>query len=224
MKHWQQFRILLSATIFGAAILVLGKVILYPTSSDRPVSSFVFPSKVALPGWQLLESKPLETLATDNHQYISGKYYRYIHKGLSLDVQMRYLVNTDGDVKNLLKKYTPIRFWAEQVLPVVPQQQGVGFYSLFVYDEKAYLSACINSRGGSTVTDRQFRRNRNLYDVPSSRLLLWLLSQAELRDERCLWAHMSVPVKDSSTDDAYKTLEKAWFSWYKWWSQRFPNP
>lgn len=217
MNCWYQVRILLLTAIFGCGIFTLGKSIVNDSSSDRPVSSFFFTTAVALPGWQFIESNSLEK-QTFGNQYISGKHYRYIQK-MPLDVEMRYLVNTDGDVKKLLNSYTPIRF-SEQ-LPL-RQQQGVGFYSLFVYQERAYLSACINPSGGSTVTDRQFRHNRNIYDVPSSRFILWLLNQIELRDERCLWANLSVPLKDSAAD-SYKTLEKAWFSWYQWWKPRFPK-
>lgn len=223
MDRWKELRISLLATIFGAVLFVLGKSILYPTSSDRTVSPFIFPAAVSLPQWQPLASHPLDNPTAERPQYISEKHYRYIQNSLSLDIEMRYLVNTNGDVKDFIKNYTAIRSSAGQLLPVLRQQKGVGFYNLFVHQGRAYVSACINSRGHSTVTDNQFRRNRNIYDVPSSRIVLWLLGQAELRDERCLWAHLSVPLKNSSPEDAYQTLEKAWFSWYQWWSQRFPN-
>ena len=167
MNCWYKVRILLLTAIFGCGILTLGKSIVHPGSSDRPISSFVFPTAITLPGWQFLSSNSLEKPTFENKQYISGRRYRYIQK-VPLDIEMRYLVNTDGDVKKLLNSYTPIRF-SEQ-LPL-PQQQKVGFYSLFVYQERAYLSACINSSGGSTVTDRQFRHNRNIYDVPSTRFI-----------------------------------------------------
>lgn len=219
MNYWYKVRILLLTAIFGCGILTLAKTIVNPESSDRPVSSFIFPTAIALPGWQFLQSNSLEKPTFDNLQYISGRRYRYIQK-MPLDIEMRYLVNTDGDVKKFLNSYTPIRFSSEQLQ--LRQHQKVGFYSLFIYQERAYLSACINSIGGSTVTDRQFRHNRNIYDVPSTRLIFWLLNQVELRDERCLWANLSVPLKQSTTD-SYKTLEKAWFSWYQWWEPRFPN-
>lgn len=217
MNCWYKVRILLLAGIFGCGILTLAKSIVHSGSSDRPISSFIFPTAITLPGWQFLASNSLEK-PTLERKYISGRHYRYIQK-IPLDIEMRYLVNTDGDVKKLLNSYTPIRF-SEQ-LPL-RQQQKVGFYSLFIYQERAYLSACINSSGGSTVTDRQFRHNRNIYDVPSTRFIFWLLNQIELRDERCLWANLSVPLKES-TADSYKTLEKAWFDWYQWWEPRFPN-
>lgn len=217
MNCWYKVRILLLTAILGCGIFTLGKSIVNDDSSDRP-SSFFFTTAVVLPGWQFIESNSLEK-PTFGNQYISGRHYRYVQKSLPLDIEMRYLVNTDGDVKKLLNSYTPIRF-SEQ-LPL-RRAAGVGFYSLFVYQERAYLSACINPSGGSTVTDRQFRHNRNIYDVLSSRFILWLLNQVELRDERCLWANLSVPLKDSNAD-SFKTLEKAWFSWYQWWKPRFPK-
>jgi cyanosortase A-associated protein len=49
------------------------------------------------------------------------------------------------------------------------------------------------------------------------------LGQEGLKDRRCLWAHLSVPLKNSSPEAAYQVLEKAWFSWYQWWQPRFPK-
>jgi cyanosortase A-associated protein len=80
--------------------------------------------------------------------------------------------------------------------------------------KRAYLDACINSRGGSTFTEEQFRANRIQYDVQFNRLLPWLLGQQELRDQRCLWTHLSIPLNQSSPESSYHILENAWFSWY----------
>lgn len=221
MKSWQGLRIVLAASIFCAATFVLFKIILFPSSGDRVLHKFTFPATIVLPKWQFVSSHDLERPNLTNTQYISGKHYRYVQSNLPINIEIRYIINTSGDVKQLLQKYTPIRLASDRPLPMI-QRLGVGFYSRFTYQEREYLSACINSRGGSTVTERQFRYNRNLYDVPN-RLLLWLLDRVELRDDRCLWTQISLPSGNLATEKTDKILETAWIPWYQWWSQNFPE-
>lgn len=222
MKCWDNIRIWLVAAIFGGVLAVLGNSILYPSVSDRAPSKFVFPTTISLPGWQALASSPLINQTTEKlTKYISGRQYRYSQKDWFLDIEMRYLANTNGDIKGLIKNYKNIPNYTDKIVPILRQQEGIGFYSLFVHSERAYLSACINPRGGSTVTDEQFRNNRIIYDVRLRRLIPWLLGRAELRDMRCLWAHLSIPLKDySAVENAYQTLEQAWVPWYQWWQYK----
>ena len=233
MNVWKSTRIsFLSVTLFGV-LLVLTKSILFPASSNRTVTAFVFPSVVPLNGWQPLASHPLGTQssttkscrgcvkqAQTNKQvnYLSGRQYQYIQNNLSLNIEMRYVVNTVGDVQEYIKQNTNIP--SAKVTP--RQQTGIGYYNLFTDRGKAYLSTCINPRGGTTVTDRQFKQNRNTYDL-QSRIVPWLLGQKELKDNRCLWTHISTPLKGTTPDDTYQVLETAFVSWYQWWYPRFPN-
>lgn len=218
MSDCKNFRPLLLAVTFSSVFLVLGKIVLSPYAGSRTVTSFVFPPVVPLSGWQSLPSHALSDRSSNHLNYISGRQYQYTQKDLPLNIEMRYVVNTTGDVKDFLKTYTFI-----PSSPVLRQQEGIGFYGLFAYQGKAYLSSCVNPRGGSTVTARQFKQNRNTYDLPSERLLPWFLGQTNLKDERCLWANLSIPLRNSSPESAYQFLEKAWSSWYQWWHPRFPK-
>ena len=209
--------------IFGSAFLVLVRILLAPIASNSTVTPFVFPTTVPLPQWQPLESRPLTNPITSSPKFISGKHYRYTQNDLTLDIEMRYVVET-GDVKEFLKNYSSMPPSASQLELVLLKQSGVGFYSLGADQQRAYLNSCINSRGGSTVTSAQFQRNRYTYDIRLGRLLPWLLGWGTLRDQRCLWARLSIPLKNSSQTDAYQILEKAWKSWYQWWRPRFPQP
>lgn len=93
----------------------------------------------------------------------------------------------------------------------------------FTHQQQAYLSACINPKGGSTFTSQQFDSNRIRYDFQFQRLLLWLFGREGLRDNRCLLTLLSTPLSQASPEAAYTTLEQAWFSLYKWWHSRFPK-
>ncbi len=220
MFLWKQFRIWLLALTFGSSILVLGKVILLPHLDKSKETAFVFPEKVPLPQWQLSATIALEQPTVEHPELIAHQHYRFIENDLTLDIEMRYLHNLyNADVNSLIHSYTNRPSSA-----IVRQREGVGYYGLGVDKKRAYLSACINPRGGSTFTHIQFRRNRYLEDVRLERLVPVLQNQELLLDKRCLWAHFSVPLQNSSTDAAYQILEKAWFSWYQWWRPRFPKP
>ncbi len=219
MSCWKNLRMPVLAVTLTGVLLVLGKLILYPAVTKRTVTPFVFPSAVPLPGWQPLPSHPLVAQTTKPAKYVSGRQYQYIQNDLPLNIEMRYVVDTDGDVKEFIKTYASI-----PSSPVLRQKEEIGFYGLFTYQGKAYLSTCINPYGNSTVTDRQFKQNRNTYDLQLNRLLPWLLGQENFKDERCLWAHLSTPLRHSSPEPAYQLLESTWFSWYQWWRPRFPKP
>ena len=216
MFIWKQFRIPLLALTFSSVLLVLGKVILLPSAEKRTLTSFVFPEAVPLPQWQLKASSPLPEPTEEHPELIAQKHYQYVQNDLPLNIEMRYL--TDGNLRQLMRKYTSISSSA-----VVRQHQGVGYYGLLVDRQRAYLSACINPQGGSTFTPQQFNQNRYLYDQRWQRILPWLLSQQSLPDQRCLWAHLSIPVQNSTPEAAYKKLENAWFSWHQWWQPHFPK-
>lgn len=217
MIDWKNIRLSFLAVTTIGVFLVLAKSILIPAEDKRTASAFVFPNAVPLAEWQSLPSKSLVP-QSQRLKYLSGRKYEYIQNELALNIEMRYIVNTVGDVKEYIKQETlPLSKVIQR------QQTGIGFYNLFTYQEKAYLSSCINPRGGTTVTDRQFKQNRNTYDVQLNRLLPWLLGQQNLKDNRCLWTHLSVPLKHTTPDHAYQKLETAFFSWYQWWEPRFPK-
>lgn len=221
----KQLRSLLLVGTFVSVLCVFGRSILNPDIGERRVTSFEFPLGVPLPGWQPLESSPIDESA-EHPNFRAGRHYRYVQSDLPLDIEMRYLGSSSMsvDVKRFIGSYTSIPLSPGNPVLVLRQQQGVGFYSLFTYQARSYLSACINPRGGSTVTYEQFNRNRLVYDLRFSRLLPLLLGQENLRDRRCLWAHLSIPLKRLSPESSYPILEEAWFTWYQWWSPRFPKP
>ncbi len=217
MILWQKFRISLLVLIFGSILLVLGKVILSPPKDKLASTSFVFPEAVTLPQWQLKASRPVLQPTEEDPELIAQRNYQYIQNNLLLDIEMRYV--TVGDVNKLIKKYTEISSSA-----VVRQQKGIGFYGLGVDHKQAYLSACINPRSGSTFTKEQFHQQNQPSKQSWERLIPWLLGQEELKyTRRCLWAHLSIPLKDSSPEFAYQILEKVWFSWYQYWQSKLPE-
>lgn len=218
MKSQLSLRGLLLVLSLSSALLAFGKVAFFPAPVSHSSASFVFPEQVPLPGWQAVSSKALISQNVYSSKQLGGMRYQYLKGSTILDVEMRYFDNTNGDVSDFLKTRTSISgLQANQ-----QKHSADGYYRLFLTQERAYLSACINANGGSTVTSNQFKKNRNTYDI-RNRLLPWLLGQGNLQDNRCLWALLSIPVRPSSPETAYQNLESAWLIWYQRWNHTFPD-
>ncbi len=227
MTNWRQPRQMLLALTFVSVFFSLGRFSLDPTAGNRQVTPLTFPSVVPLQGWQLLESRPQAEPITRVHNsweaVLATHKYRYKQNNQQMEIQMRYVVGTSGELHSYFQNYASIQLHDGQLLQNLRQQQGVGFYSLFVYQRRSHLSACINPRGSSTVTSAQFLANRYTYDRHLRRLVPWLLGKESLPDKRCLWADLSIPLNKESAQTTYPVLTQAWWFWYQWWNPRFPQ-
>lgn len=227
MTSWRQHRQMLISFTFAGVFLTLGKFSLDPNAGNRPVKPFAFAEVIPLPGWQLLKShslvEPVASLPSSKWDSVlaSQKYY-YKQNNQQMEIEMRYVVGTLGDLYGYFTELSSMRLQKAQLLQL-RQQEGVGFYSVFVYQGRSHLSACINPRGSSTVTSAQFATNRHTHDLQLQRLVPWLLGKESLQDRRCLWVHLSTPLNQVSTETTYSVLEKAWLPWYQWWSGHFPQ-
>jgi cyanosortase A-associated protein len=218
--QWRSVRIVLVAVTLSGVVGILVRAILLPeTDKGQRLSSFDFPATIEISQWQPLAAKPL---AATNQAQSLGKQYQYRQNGERLEIQARYEPYTDGNISRLLVVYTPIK--PATVQPIIKYQEGIGFYSLFEHEGKAYLSACVNSVGESTVTEQQFVQNKYAYGWSPQRTLFWILGQNDLFDGRCLWTLISVPLSSDSyvlaLEKAYGELENAWFDWYRWWKPK----
>lgn len=216
-RFWHPLRMSLLIISFSGALFVLGKAIVAPKAAETQPAARL-PTTVPLAGWQGAASAALQPIP----ESISGQEYQYRRRAETLKVELRYMTG-DGDVNRFLFVHTPIRQENHRLL--LKYQPTIGFYGVLPHQGRAYLSACISPRGESTVTAQQFVQNLRAHDLTWNRLLPWLTGQQPLLDRRCLWTLMSVPAANTdmaTLDNAYKTLETAWFSWYRWWQPNFP--
>ncbi|GAP97699.1 cyanoexosortase A system-associated protein [Leptolyngbya sp. NIES-2104] len=203
MKH-DRFKFIYICVLTAGTIAVLIKAHFYP---NKPIqATFEVPQTLDLPDWSLKSSSPIN----DNQRtFQSGRTYQYQQKQTTIDIEIRHIINTDGDVRDYFQVY-------QSIVPTQPIiQQKNGFYGLFTHQNRTYLSTCINPKGESTFTGVQFARNRNLYDIRPDRIALWLFSSTNLRDERCLWVQLSTTNRDR------ELLEKTWFTLYPKLRDRF---
>lgn len=218
--QWQSVRILLVAVTLSGVVGILLRTILLPeTDKVLGLNSVDFPATIPLAQWQPLAAKPLEAI---NQAQSIGKKYQYRQNGDRLEIEARYEHYTDGNISRLLVVYTPIK--PATVQPIVKYREGIGSYSLFEHNDRAYLSACINYAGETTVTEQQFVQNKYAYGWSPQRTLFWILGQNDLFDGRCLWTLISVPLSSDSyvlaIEKAREELENAWFDWYRWWKPK----
>ncbi|MBO3459248.1 cyanoexosortase A system-associated protein [Aetokthonos hydrillicola Thurmond2011] len=209
--------------------LVLGAVYLICAPSSIGVLADALPDKLAIKGWEQVWVDQVNTsfrkeiiTVNDSDQALSSKRYIYHHNNQYINVQMRYIVNTYGNIENYLKKFTEITN-VKDIGKNIHSKNGIGYYVLLNDSNQAYLTACINPRGGSTVTQDQFLSNRNSYDSTANRILPWLLGTAILKDNRCLWIQLSTALDGAGSESTYPILESVWDTNYTLWRSHFPK-
>ncbi|RUR79688.1 cyanoexosortase A system-associated protein [Chlorogloeopsis fritschii PCC 9212] len=187
----------------------------------------ILPDKLAVINWQQVNVKPLVEQKKDTQNAIksavmlSGKDYSYLKNNQQLKLQMQYVVNTRGKSNPFLEKQSENLVKESQKQP--RYVKGVGYYTLYSDNNQAYLTACINPRGGSTVTSTQFMQNRYKYDVTWSRILPWVLGKEVLREDSCIWTQLSVPLQGVAASNIYPILELIWNENYIAWQSLFTN-
>jgi len=226
----QKFRFGLLAILVSSSLLILGRS-LFDSSIGKP-TPFVFPKQIEFTQAQpkLSEAQPSEDIVDtqeffEKPKYLSGKRYQYLLDNMPIDISLRYAVGTEGDLFVFFQGLTNIEISEDELHQKSIRKDPIGYYANFTYQNRAYLTACINPRGISTVTKEQFVDNASDRALDRDVVIGWLLGQKDLRDRRCLWTLMSTPITSESDRNATnQKLEKTWISWYEWWKPRFPTP
>lgn len=221
-------RIPLLAALCLSSLGTLIKILWLDQDLHARDNSSLFSEEIALSGWRFQDVQPLldragEPLTEKNSaELLAAETYTYQRDNYQLEIDMHYLIHLDPNLRNLMLKY-------EKETPKSPflstiQENEFGYYSLFAEQDNTYLSSCINPRGETTVTVAQFTQNRYTHDLKVDRLIPILMGQATLQDARCLWVHMTLPIKPGqSQEETFQMLETTWADWYTAWQPRFPD-
>lgn len=220
---FKQFQFTIFIISLIAVFLTIFKLIINPETSRRKLSQYQFPEQLSLPEWQFIKSinSPLKV---DYEQVIANQKYIYKKDEQELEIVNRYVVGTRGMYHGMIKLEENVNDNNEVNFLLSTRQKNSLNYALFTKENKAYLVSCINPRGGSTITTTQFMANRYKYDLKLQRLFPWLIGKESSIDLRCLWSSLSISINDNNSPEiAYQTLEQAWFSWYDYWQDNYPN-
>ncbi|WP_353932503.1 cyanoexosortase A system-associated protein [Okeanomitos corallinicola TIOX110] len=193
----------------------------YLTVSKKTIGTNIFSEQIAVENWQQIKAQSLGKqkydIPDDNKHFLSdaGHNYTYYQKNQEMQIQMRYVVNTRGEINPfLLQINQELKEKANQIIEYLPE---VGYYSLYNDGKQAYLTSCINPRGGSTVNSSQFMKNRYNYDININRIIPWILGKDFLRDDRCIWTQISLPLNDKVATEIYPMLKLVWQDNYITW-------
>lgn len=227
----QRLRLLLLGLVWSTMTTVLVNSLLSPKSA-KSSDSLVPPlaAKVPLAKWKF-EAAP--TIATDSNTQKTeglpslGRRYQYQQKSRTLSIDMRLMMG-DGDVSRFVSIYSSIQSGSTKIPDGQRYLPSVGYYSVLTHEGTAYLTACINPVGDSTVTEPQFRQSR-FKNFQSMQIIGWFLGQSPLVDDRCLWTLMSLQLPEKTANSSsrmaestYRELETIWVDWYHWWKVNFP--
>jgi len=229
-KSNHKFRFRLLAILLGSSLLILGRSLI-DSSIGKP-SPFTFPQQIDLAkaSIKISTSQPSEDIKDDKHffykpKFLSGKRYQYLVDDIAVEIDLRYAVGTEGYILPMLNELSNIQITGDDLQQKSVLKKPIGYHATFTYQNRAYLTACINSRGISTVTQEQFNDNASDHVMDRDVIISWLLGQQDLRDRRCLWTLISTPITTNSDLEAInQKLEKVWISWYEWWKPQFPEP
>ncbi len=206
--------IAIAITAVGAIAI---SVISAPKFSSRP--KYQLPSQINIQNWRSL---PSQNLNLTFESLISARQYLYSDDTNSYQVQIEAIyLNKVSSFLNIIRAIN-IKY-IESTLQL-KYAANLGHYAIFADQDKTYLASCINPTGQATLTDAQFNSNQNQYDVVLSRLGSYLLGNGDLRDYRCLFTVMSMPIaKTTNTQINYQYLEASWIDWHRFWKDNFPE-
>ena len=224
---------LLRSSCVALLFVLLNFVIGSPVAGANSIANYQFPTVINLPHWQLQNTitQPLvpiieEEEEAENYEQTSveidfnfpldQRSYFYQKGDSSLTVNLRYIINTFGDVKSY---YTTAFEDLPQIENDIEIKEENNYHLEFSSADRQYVTACLNVEGKTTVTGEQFVAYFRQGYVKPLKLLDWLLGKRLLQDRRCLWIELSTP-KESSVS-RLEVIE-TWQFLLDYWRSSFP--
>lgn len=223
----QKWRLRGLATTWMFLVFAAIYLVCVPTAGRRLLPNIALPDRLSLNGWHTAEAtsikspRPSDALLTSGSGLVqSRKQYRLLKNNQQLEIQMHYVINTKGEpITEVESTKTRVKDIQKKIIEL----NGIGYYYLKNDGNLAYLTACINPRGGSTVTSAQFNQNRSNHDFTWSRVVPWVLGKEILKDNRCVWVQLSTRLNGANDESAYRLLESVWADNYTAWQSQFPK-
>jgi len=219
--RWQTIRIGVCALLLTGILVETGRALMMPTVDKNKIAattakSIQFPTQIPLSDWQLVKNQSIEP----SEGKAIGHLYQYRNQdNNTVDIQVHYENYAEGNVGRLMMVHG-IAPPASAFL-TIKEQYRTGFYALTSYNNRAYLTACINPVGKATATSEQFTKNKYEHGFGFARTLGWFAGLNDLVDARCLWTAISIPIPVNADEallgEKYKILETIWSQWYDWW-------
>lgn len=224
LKPWENVRNVWLATALVSSSLVLLKLVVTPVQKPSP-PTYTFPASVPLSRWQFVQATPIglqklytPSLATSvDDLTIAGQSYRYRRNAQPIDIEMRYFRDYSS-VSDILKESTI----QHDSIDFTSARSTVGAHAIYQRSNRLFITACIPATPETTITDGELRGAQNRPGVMLHRSIPWFLGQKPLRDLRCLWTRISMPINATSPATTEQELAQAWIEWVQWWQNNYP--
>lgn len=222
---WQTWIV---APLLGLVSFGLLRSLLDPSMGKPPPLTF---SQIPIAGWQIIKQEQIGTDPANVRPHVlANQRYLYRNQGQPqkiLTVEVRHFLQRKlpVDTPQLINLFLMDKERGATLPLTIAEKQfsGNNYYSLFTYQQRAYLSACIDSSRNSTVNLSQFWQHRIDHDLRSQAIFSWLFGPASLIDQRCLWSQVSMPLKGAKLESVYATLISFWEEWFDWWRSHYPS-
>lgn len=224
MKPWENVRNLWLATVLVSSSLVVLRLATTPAQKP-PEPTYTFPASIPLSNSNFVKATPIgvqkrytPSLATSADDLtISGQSYRYIRNGQSIEIEMRYFDRL-SHVPDILRE-TTIQL---NRIEFAQQRMATGTVAMYQRSNRLFLTACITPFGETTVEGSEIGSLQLRPAILARRAIPWLLGQEPLRDRRCLWTRISMPINPTSPETTQQDLGQVWSEWINWWNSHYP--
>lgn len=229
LQSLQNLKKILLIGITVSTSIAIAVSVLTPKSVNS--KKYQLPKDLVLKDWRLQSSNNLDNINEANNSSVRQYIYILPNQEISSKSSQELRIDFIYTYRVMpLSNYLSILNIQYSGKPLdIKYADNIGYYALFTEQKRAYLASCINPRGESTVTEKQFKNNQDKYDFSIDKLGLYLIGKADLRDSRCLFTVMSISLENdtsqvsNSLDNTYQTLEASWKEWYIYWKNKFPE-
>ncbi|MGI0493973.1 cyanoexosortase A system-associated protein [Alkalinema pantanalense CENA528] len=182
----------LSLSVWAVAI----QGVINPKMFLREYDAHPFPEVLQLEQAQNISQKNIAVKNTTTPQYdriLEAKQYDYTYQQKLLSVELRYVVDTEGDLGKLMAEQMGLPKEINDTAKMLVNATGT--YRLFTYQQRAYMSTCLTPTGRAVINKTQFQKQQYLHLLEPRVWGRWAIGQGNLLEQRCIWAQISMPVQ-----------------------------
>ena len=161
--------------------------------------------------------KDYQTTQVEENVLMSGRHYVYETAQSPLNVQLSYVVNSDGTSPPITNNDVTEDAYQNQLKTLQPNDP----YFVYTGDHLTHLKSCFTPQGKAIVTKYALFRVSRIRDtvLNPGNFYQWMIGKRLMWDRRCLWVNVAM---DSSSPDAKGRLVAVWQDLANYWQQHFP--
>ncbi|OUC15745.1 MAG: hypothetical protein B0A82_05215 [Alkalinema sp. CACIAM 70d] len=195
-----QFAFFRAISLSVWAVAIQG--VINPKMFLREYDAHPFPEMLQLEQAQNISQKTIAIKSTNTPQYdriLETKQYDYTYQQKSLSVELRYVVDTEGDLGKLIAEQMGLPKEINDTAKMLVNSTGT--YRFFTYQQRTYISTCLTPTGRAVINKKQFEKQQYLHLLEPRVWGRWAIGQGNLLEQRCIWAQISLPVQQVQSSE-----------------------